>query len=182
MKKNLVYGLYCPFTDELHYIGKSSKGMTRPLEHLTESHSDKINEWVRQLKILGYKPIIKVLEKCNETNLDNKEKKWIKKSRNEGCYLLNVINNSTNKILNKKEYEFDDGDILIIGKIIRETRKENQFTQEDFSKMASISRKTLWGIENGNKHVVYNNLKKVLDILGYEIKIQKKNERTSIIT
>ena len=87
MKKLLIYGLYCPFTDELHYIGKSSRSMTRPLEHFTKSHSDKINEWVSQLKFLSYKPVVKILEECKENELDNKKKDWIKKSKEDGCYL-----------------------------------------------------------------------------------------------
>ena len=180
MKRNLIYGLYCPFTDELHYIGKSSKGLIRPLEHLIKSHSDKINEWIQQLKFLGHKPIVKILEVCNKTNLNDREKVWIKKSKN--CYLLNVANNSTNNILNNQEYEFNDSDILTIAKIIREARKNAEYTQDYISKMAGISRKTYWRIENGNKHIVYNSLKNVLNILGYEIKIQKKDETTSSST
>ena len=44
--KRLIYCLKCPFTKEIHYVGKSSSGMIRPLSHLNKSHSDKINEWV----------------------------------------------------------------------------------------------------------------------------------------
>jgi hypothetical protein len=62
MQQYIIYGLYCPFTDNIHYIGKSTVGMLRPLSHMTKSHSTKINEWVSQLKVLGYKPIIKILE------------------------------------------------------------------------------------------------------------------------
>ena len=40
--KYLIYGLFCPITDELHYVGKSSNYLLRPLQHLTDSHSEKI--------------------------------------------------------------------------------------------------------------------------------------------
>jgi len=63
--------------------------MVRPLTHLTKSHSDKINEWVHSLKFLGYRPIIKILEECTAENIDSREAEWIKKSIEDGYYLLN---------------------------------------------------------------------------------------------
>lgn len=175
MNKYLIYGLYCPFIDNLHYIGKSSSGMIRPKSHMRGIHSKKIGEWVDQLKFLGYKPIIKILEECTKDNLDEKEKIWIKKSKDEGAYLLNVTYNKTKNILSQKEYEFSDLDILTIAKIIRETRHKLDIRQEDLCKMAGITRPTLYMIEKGNNKTIYNNLKKVLDILGFEITIRKKS-------
>ena len=75
MNNFIIYGLYCPITNDLHYVGKSSVGLIRPLTHLTQSHSDKINEWVSQLKFLGHAPVIKILEVCTENNLDENSNK-----------------------------------------------------------------------------------------------------------
>jgi hypothetical protein len=87
----LIYGLYCPITDNLHYVGKSSTYLTRPLQHMSRSHSHKIREWVKQLKELGHIPIIKVLEYViNPDELDSRERYWIERSKNEGCYSLRV--------------------------------------------------------------------------------------------
>ena len=144
---------------------------------MTESHSEKINEWVFQLKILGYKPVIKILEECDENNLDEKEKEWIKKSIDEGCYLLNVAHNHADNIISKKEYIFEDADIQIISKTIKESRNYQNLRQEDICKMAKISRPTLSMIENGNKKARFYNIKKVLNVLGYEITVKKKNEQ-----
>lgn len=179
MKKNLIYGLYCPFTDNLHYIGKSTICMVRPLQHMKESHSEKINIWVSELKLLGYQPIIKVLEECNENdNLDDKEKWWIDKANEDGCYLLNVRNNTADNIIMQKEYDFNDSDIFRIAKIIRETRYNLNIRQEDLCAMANVSRPTLSMAEKGNKKIVFYNLKKILNALGYEIIVRKteKNE------
>ena len=134
MNKYLIYGLYCPFTDNLHYVGQSSTGMTRPMQHLTEFTSQKIYEWVSELKFLGYKPIIKILEECNEDTINEREKFWIKKSKEEGCYLLNITHNHTRNILLQKEYVFGDSDIMAIAKIIRETRKDLNMLQEEYAK------------------------------------------------
>jgi hypothetical protein len=40
--------------------------------------------------------------------------------------------------------------------------------------MAEITRSTLYMIEKGNNKMIFENIKKVLDILGFEIIIQKK--------
>jgi DNA-binding XRE family transcriptional regulator len=184
MEKFLIYGLYCPFTGNLHYVGKSTTCLVRPMQHMTESHSEKINEWVSQLKMLNSKPIVKVLEECTENNLDEKEKTWIKKATSDGCYLLNIAHNSTNKITSKKEYVFDDNDVMIIAETIKNGRHYHNFTQDDVCAMARISRPTLSMIEKGNKKALYNNIKKVLNVLGYELTIKIKNNEksTNIIT
>jgi len=174
MNKYIIYGLYCPFTDSLHYVGKSSSYMIRPTQHLTESHSEKINEWVSQLKFLGHKPIIRILEECTETNIDERELAWIKKSADEGCYLLNTVHNHTNKILLQREYELENVDVLTIGKMINEARISAKLTGIELSQMAGIHRQTLRSIENGDTKVSIGNLKGVLNILGYDIIIRKK--------
>jgi len=175
MDKYIIYGLYCPFTNKLHYVGKSSHGMTRPLQHLNKSHSEKIGEWVIQLKFIGYKPIVKILEECNENNVDEKEKIWIQKAIDEGQYLLNITHNNTLTILKQKEYENEDTDILIIGKTIKDARVNLGFTQNNLSEMAGIDRSTLYRIERGNKQITIKNLKEILRVLDYELIIKSKN-------
>jgi DNA-binding XRE family transcriptional regulator len=159
--------------------------MTRPIQHLNESHSEKINEWILQLKFLGYKPIVKILEECTEINLDEKEKEWIKKSINEGHFLLNIAHNHTNKIISQKEYDVENINMLMIGKTIKEARIDAELTQGALSEMAGIDRTTLYRIERGNKQITIKNLKSVLNALGFEMIIRKKqnNEKsTSIIS
>lgn len=175
MRKYLIYGLYCPFTDELHYVGKSTCGMVRPLEHLTKSHSEKINEWVAQLKRIGYVPIIKVLEECNEENIDDRELFWIKESKNNGCYLLNVMHNRSGGILTKKEYAAENIFYYKISDIIKQTRLSLDLSSERVSSLAGISRPTLVTIERSLEKTTLHNVKKVLDVLGLEIEIKTKD-------
>lgn len=174
MKKNLIYGLYCPFTNEPHYVGKTTNSMVRPLSHLNNSHSDKINEWVTQLKFLGHKPKIEIIEECKLDVLDKREKYWIETLIKEGYYLLNKTNNNSNKILSKKDYQFNDDDIILIGEKIKKKRKESGFTQKDVSILSGINRTTYINIENGDKKTSLDNLKKVLTVLGFKIEINEK--------
>lgn len=49
MNKNIIYGLRDPRNDVYQYIGKSTIGESRPLQHLTKSHSSNVNNWVKEL-------------------------------------------------------------------------------------------------------------------------------------
>jgi DNA-binding XRE family transcriptional regulator len=140
---------------------------------MTDSHSEKINEWILQLKRLGSKPIVRVLEECTEDNLDEKEKEWIKKSCDSGCYLLNVAHNHVSEILLQKEYKFEDDDIMRIAEAIKTERNSHNLTQEDLCALTGMSRPTLSMIEKGNKKALFYNIKKLLNVLGYEITIKK---------
>jgi hypothetical protein len=99
MSPNIIYGLFCPKTNELHYVGKSSNYLERPKQHLTRSHSYKINQWTNDLKEIGLKPVIKILEEVEFIeNLTEREMYWIQKSIDEGCYLFNIHRNSSFKL------------------------------------------------------------------------------------
>jgi DNA-binding XRE family transcriptional regulator len=176
MQQYIIYGLYCPFTDNIHYIGKSTVGMLRPLSHMTKSHSTKINEWVSQLKVLGYKPIIKILEECTIDNIDELELYWIDKTSKDGAYLLNSTHNSATWILGKGNYVFEYSDIKTIGQEIRRIRKMFNISQETIATICEIDRSTLVRIENGDKQVCIKNIHRVLHVLGLELITRKINK------
>jgi hypothetical protein len=173
MVKFLIYGLYCPFTGNIHYVGKTSVGMIRPLSHITNSHSEKINLWVSQLKFLNYKPVVKIIEECSKDNLDERELYWINKEIESGAYLLNSSHNDAERILIQKEYKFEYEDIVKMGALIREERRNQKMTTVILSLLAKIDRSTLVRIENGNRQVTLKNIKKVLSVLGLKISIIK---------
>ena len=58
---NIVYGLKDPRNDVYMYIGKSTVGDSRALQHLTKSHSEKINEWVKELEDKWLYPIVEII-------------------------------------------------------------------------------------------------------------------------
>ncbi len=57
-----------------------------------------------------------------------------------------------------------------LGIFIRQARKDQKLTQKAFAKMAGISARSMLSIELGEKTHT-NTLKKVMDLLGYDIKI-----------
>ena len=177
MKKRLIYCLKCPFTDDVHYIGKSTSGMIRPSQHLTKSHSNKIQEWVKELKILGQKPNIEVLMYVSyNENIDDCEGYLIKKYLSKGAYLLN--NNLVKPIhilpaLEKK----NNKSIGSIGLFIKKRRKESGFSQEKFAEYIGVSITVLRQLEQGiDKGFNTTQLNIILSAFGCELGVVKIKE------
>lgn len=90
MKIYQIYGLYCPFTDQLRYIGATSMSLKRRLlyhGYRARKQNSKRDIWLRSLMPL--KPIIQPIEVCDESNWEEKERYWISKFRDEGFDLVN---------------------------------------------------------------------------------------------
>lgn len=62
-----------------------------------------------------------------------------------------------------------------IGKIVQDRRNELSLKQEDVAEMANVTIKTIYAIENNKGNPTIEVLKKVLNVLGLEIKIQIKS-------
>ena len=62
-----------------------------------------------------------------------------------------------------------------IGKIVQDRRNELSLKQEDLAEMANVTIKTIYAIENNKGNPTIEVLKKVLNVLGLEIKIQIKS-------
>jgi hypothetical protein len=109
MEKNLVYGLFCPYTNKPIYVGQSKVGLDRPFTHIKEkSHSAKVNRWISILNSEGKEPVLVVLEHTFDNEyLDDKELFWINKFIMEGNLLLNQNNVTPEflKTISSKSYE-----------------------------------------------------------------------------
>ena len=64
--------------------------------------------------------------------------------------------------------------ICNIGKIVQERRKELSLKQQDLAEMADVTIKTIYAIENNKGNPTIEVLKRVLNVLGLEIKVQIK--------
>lgn len=176
--KRLIYSLCCPFTKEIHYIGKTIQGMIRPLEHTKESHSKKINEWVNNLKELNHSPEVKILEYVSiDDDLDAREKYWIQLKLNEGCILLNdilvsplLINPGLDKILGE---DLNGLEVYRLGNFIKQRRKKTGLTQEDFAHKTGIALKVLRKIEQGKTNFQFDGLLQILKMFGCTVDVVK---------
>jgi len=178
--ERIIYGLCCPFTNEVHYIGKSTQGMLRPMQHLKTSHSEKIKEWVNELNEIGHSPIVKILEYVPlEEDLDSRERWWIQKELNNNSLLLNsclitpmLISSNLDNIL--KDYDYnDDAGYLIIGEVIKQNRKKTGLTQEEFAEKAGVALTVIRKIEQGKSNINLSSLLQILKMFGLMINVSK---------
>ena len=107
--ENIIYGLRDPRNDVYQYIGKSTVGSKRALEHLTLSHSDKVNEWVKILSENWLYPSVDLIEEVeNIDDLPEREKYWINYYHNINPNLFNI--HSIESSLNKTRSDEDEED------------------------------------------------------------------------
>jgi len=175
--KRIIYALRCPFTNSIHYVGKSTIGMIRPLQHLKKSHSEKVSEWVNELKKIGHAPVVSILEYVAiSDDIDTRERYWIQKELNNGSYLLNsVLINPLLIIPNLEQILGDDcgNNIAQISTFIKERRKSIGMTQPEFSERFSISLKVIRKIEQGKTNIMLDSLIDILKVFGCVIDIKK---------
>ncbi len=94
MSKYIVYALKDPRTQEIRYIGKSTSGMRRALQHKDSSSLKKIchkNNWIKSLLSSGLMYQIDILQECasNEETIQQ-EVYWIKFHKEAGANLTNL--------------------------------------------------------------------------------------------
>ena len=184
--ERLIYALCCPVTDEVHYVGKSTSGMMRPMQHLSNSHSDNIKAWVSDLKELNHSPKIKVLEYVlTFEDIDARERYWIQYHLNNGSLLLNeklitplVINPNLDKILDGTNdlVKGQDIETLKISRFIKERRKMVNLDQKDFAEKTGVALTVVRKIEQGKTNVNFDGLLQILKMFGCTLKIAKKSE------
>lgn len=175
--KRIIYALKCPFTKEAHYIGKSVNGIVRPSQHLTESHSEKIKEWVESLRVIGNAPEIEILEYVErDVNLDERERYYIYKYLSKGNILLNSILYNSSAITDKFKKHLEDSceiNITEISGFVKARRKQVGLTQIEFAEKAGVSLKLIRKIEQGYVNVHLEGLLTVLSMFGYGISTKR---------
>ena len=176
MKKRFIYALCCPFTNDIHYIGKTTNGMTRPMQHISDSNSVKVKEWVDDLKNIGYSPIVKIIESVSiEDNLDVRERYWIQYYVNKKSLLLNI--NLVSPILVKHNIDelLGKGEIMgRLSKFVKEKRKQTNLTQIQFAQKAGVALTVVRKIEQKKTNYNLNGLIQVLKMFGCTIDVCKQ--------
>jgi y4mF family transcriptional regulator len=176
-QQRLIYSLCCPFTNEVHYIGKSTHGMIRPLNHLSNSHSEKVKEWVNNLKEIGHVPIVKVLEYVSlEEDIDGRERYWIQREINKGSLLLNSFLITPLLIESKLDNLLGSGENMEsfkIGVFIKERRKRLKMNQEEFAGRAGVALTVVRKLEQGKTNLNIDSLLQVLKMFGCTIDVAK---------
>jgi y4mF family transcriptional regulator len=146
------------------------------MQHLTKSHSDKIQEWVEDLRMLGHSPVINIVEYilgCED--LDERERYWIQKELKKGSVLLNsmlvtpiTIASDINTLLENHKPSH-----LHIGKTIKEKRKMLRLSQEDFASKAGVALSVVRKIEQGKTNLNLDSLLQMLSMFGLTLETKR---------
>ena len=85
--KLFIYSLIDPITNEVRYVGKTYNPEKRYKQHIYKSKIGKTHRdfWIQKLIKIGQKPIINVIEECNEEN-------WMVREQ----YYISMYDNLTN--------------------------------------------------------------------------------------
>lgn len=80
-----IYALLDPRDNKIKYIGKSKDPKTRFRKHLTQKGNTFKHKWISFLLDNSMTPILNIIEKCSESIIDEREKYWIAKYKNQIC-------------------------------------------------------------------------------------------------
>ena len=72
-----IYTLSHPITNEVRYVGKTINIKRRYKQHLYDKRGSHKASWVKSLKNDGLKPILTIIEECNNDNWAEREIFWI---------------------------------------------------------------------------------------------------------
>lgn len=173
----IIYALKCPLTGDIHYIGKSEQGIFRPKQHLSDTHSEKVKEWIDELSLIGQKPDIEILEYVpSNINIDTREKYHIFTTLEKGGLLLN--SNLIKPILITSKYDLElNSDSCIgiqdISKFIKEKRRSVGLTQEDFADKCGLALTVIRKLEQGKTNVKLESLIQVLKMFGTKLDLTR---------
>jgi hypothetical protein len=97
-----IYGLYCPKSGELRYIGKANDAAKRLKSHIRDSRRRKtpVYDWFNKLNKEGLFPVCKVIQKTENWKED--EMRLIQISRARGDRLLNVADGGDEPFCSKE--------------------------------------------------------------------------------
>lgn len=89
MNNGYIYGLICPKTARVMYVGQSVDPKLRLSQHLHgDGHTDK-DLWIQELRSENLLPVFVVIEECSKENLGIRERFWIESMKNANPDLKN---------------------------------------------------------------------------------------------
>lgn len=88
-----IYGLVCPITNEIRYIGKTERTLEKRLQaHIAEAKKIGVTHkqrWIRQCLASGVAPAMWLLEEVPLDRWADRERSWIERAQRLGLNLTN---------------------------------------------------------------------------------------------
>lgn len=144
METTNIYVLIDPITNMVRYVGKANNVSQRYRAHLNRARKHQIHKanWIKQLRELGLKPIIEVIDIVPITEWVYWESFWIAQMKAFGFDLLNYTNGGDGCTF-ANQTSFKKGHKSWLGKKHTEETK-NKISENSYSKgKPSINRKQI---------------------------------------
>lgn len=181
---NIIYGLSDPRNDVFQYIGKSTVGSKRAIQHLSKSHNKNVNDWIIELNKYFLYPNVYIIEEVDDINLlADREKYWIDYYLEINPNLLNIQlkdkleNQRTNEDAEKFNYLLSI--FFELHNILKKERIARGITQSELSNITKLSRSTISLLENGQSVRIDVIKKYLLELKGFDIKTTLIKKRSS---
>jgi hypothetical protein len=89
MNTTFIYSLCDPLSLEVRYVGKSDDPWRRYCRHLVDKEQTHKVAWIQCLLKNGFNPILQILEECDKSVWEERERNWISFEKRCGCDLTN---------------------------------------------------------------------------------------------
>lgn len=89
MRTAFIYGLRCPLTGQIRYIGKCDDPKARLRGHLKDPKKNHRTNWIASLKSQGLKPALEVIAEVADDNWQFWERSYIRAYHQLGFDLVN---------------------------------------------------------------------------------------------
>jgi len=147
-----IYGLVCPLSKEIRYVGKTKWSLKRRLkEHIRENKSKTHKQkWINNLKSKELFPTIVLIENVNDVDWIEKEKFYIKLFKEKGFKLTNIAEGGegggSKGYKHSEEWKAKASERMLI------RMKNNPFDSDYYSKLNGRKRKKVVRTDKyGNK-------------------------------
>ena len=136
-KKYLIYVLKHPITKEIRYVGVTTKSLNQRLsQHIYSKKriGTKVSKWIKKLSISKLNPIIELIEVCDSTNWEIREKYWISHFPN----LLNQHEGGKGIVINRNKTSIERSATARMIPIIQLDKSGKFVKKMEFYKRSSI--------------------------------------------
>lgn len=174
-ENNLIYGLRDPRNDVYRYVGKTTIGYGRPLQHLIRSHNELVNAWVSELSHIGMVPFVDVLEEnIDLADLSTRELYYISKYSDVGIPLFNG-GESRVKAIAGGVVDIDESKSIFISlinsaSIVAAVKLKMCLSDVALGNIIDVGRTTLSRLKNGQMSTRMDSVIKlhILNIYGFQ--------------
>lgn len=141
MKTIYIYVLKCP-EGNIRYVGKTNSPKKRLYSHISEAKKGigrrYVLNWIHSLLSKSLIPSMEIIEICNESNWQEKERYWVEYYRS---IIPNLCNNADGGLGGTGTKNFSKEELL----------KKKEIMSNTFSKFTNEDKEIIWNMIQDNK-------------------------------